>query len=107
MRQMARTGLRSREKWLPKLPMDTKDSPSKAILLSSFLTGNSHFLTPFRSNRLHPEPDGVKRRQKRQCKDSSNGRSTDKRVCQRAPKDRERERNESQHRGQRGKNDRS
>src|SRR5260370_19546235 len=107
MRKMTMTGVRRREKSVPKLPMHTKASPSKAILLSSFLTGNSHFLTPFRSNRLHPEPDGVKRRQKHECKDSSDGRSTDKRVCQRAPKDRERERNESQHRGQRGKNDRS
>src|SRR5260370_40717881 len=107
MPQMPMIGLGSRQKSFTNRPMHRKDRPSKAILLSSFLTGNSHFLTPFRSNRLHPEPDGVKRRQKHECKDSSDGRSTDKRVCQRAPKDRERERNESQHRGQRGKNDRS
>src|SRR5260370_12526079 len=104
MRQMSMTGLRSRQKSLPNLPMHTKDSPSKAILLSSFLTGNSHFLTPFRSNRLHPEPDGVKRRQKHECKDSSDGRSTVKRVCHRDPNDQELERNDSIHLGQPGRN---
>src|SRR5215831_16512740 len=75
-----------------------------AILLPS-LTDNNHFLTPFRRSWFYPEPDGVKCGQEHECKDSSDGRSTDKRVCQRAPEDRERERNESKHGGQRGKND--
>ena len=55
-------------------------------------------------HRLDPEPDGIQGRQKHEGEHCSAERSSDQGICERSPKNRMRERNESEHRGERGEN---